>query len=90
MVIQIDPKKVERLQAIAKATGRTVEQVVDTAIDRVINEVSPADSEGKISPKRKAEMLKHLEEIRKLAAEEIPDDGFSIDDIDKVVYRIDG
>jgi hypothetical protein len=88
MVIQIDPKKIERLQAIAKATGRTLDQVVDTALDCLIREQATRPADDLMSDEEHAAMLARIDEIRNLP-EEGPDDDFSVEDHDKVIYRID-
>lgn len=89
MVIKLEPQKEERLEEIAKATGQSVAEVIESAIDRVIRE-----QESKPEPQRTTDedhdlIMADIDYIRGLAASEIPDDGFSGRDHDRVIYRKD-
>lgn len=89
MVIKLDPQKEEQLEAIAKASGRSVSQVVEDAIERVIREEPPNASTSQIDAEKRAAMLAEIKAIQEIASDEIPDDGFSGRDHDKVIYRRD-
>lgn len=88
MVIELNPEKEERLRAIAASSGRTVAEVIETAIDRVIDEETVSSEPERISEEEHRAMMAEMERIRNLPVES-PDDGFSARDHDKVIYRKD-
>lgn len=58
MVIKLDPQKEARLQEIAKARGNSLEEVVESAIDRVIREEErPCSDDDVISDEKHTAMM---------------------------------
>ncbi len=86
MVVELDPKYERQLKAIAETTGKTVTEIVEGAVQRVIQE-QVVPGAGQMSSAKKEEMLARFDELRKLATAEPPDDGWTSDDHDKVIYR---
>jgi predicted transcriptional regulator len=88
MLINLDPQKETRLQEIATRTGRTVEQIVDMAIDRVIKEHPLLPKNDLMTEEKRAAMMARIDEVRSLPRQS-PDDGFDPKDHDKWIYRLE-
>ena len=87
MVVKIDPKIETRLREIADASGRTLEELIEDALERIVKEASPQPEE-RISPQQHAAMMENLERIRSMPRKS-PDDGFTARDLDKILYGKD-
>ena len=89
MVVEINQKYDEKLRQIASATGRTVAEVVEAAVERAVLEQSLPPERETMTEEEHAAMMARIDEIRSLAKSEIADDGFDVRDHDKVIYRKD-
>lgn len=89
MVIDLKRTTEERLRALAESTGRSVSEIVETAVERALEEQRPAQEVTEWTPEKKAVFLADIERIRDIADAELPDDGFSGRDHDNVIYRMD-
>lgn len=90
MVIELKPNHEQRLREIADKSGQSVAEIVESAIERVIQERSELlDAKGKMSPDVKADMLARIEEIRNLPDDDIKDDPYCSENHDRYIYRID-
>lgn len=88
MVVQLDPKYEAELAKIAARTGSTVTEVVERAVERVIQEQN-VDSAKQMPSEKKAAMLARFEELRAMATPKAPDDSLTSDDHDAIIYGLD-
>ena len=90
MVIHLKPEQEKRLREIADESGKSVADIIESAVERVIRERSePEHTEGEMSPEMKADLLARIEEIRRLPDDDIKDDPYMSENHDRYIYRID-
>lgn len=91
MVINLKPEQERRLREIADKSGQSVTEIVDSAIERIIQERSePAHPEGEMSPEMKSDMLAHIDEVRRMAVTDPKDEDRNVsENHDRYIYRID-
>lgn len=90
MVINLKLEYEQKLKRVAEATGRTVDDVIESAIDREVRERTAKPSPDKMTPEQKADMLSRIDEIGNIPPEgDVDDAEFVHEDHDKIVYKVD-
>jgi hypothetical protein len=81
MNVEIDPKYAKRLEALANASGRSIDEVVEEIIGKGL----ASAIEPEAVPEWKPKLLRALDAMRELPVA-YPDDDFSGADHDDVLY----
>lgn len=87
MQIELDSKLEQRVRAFAEASGRTVDEVVQDAVERILEE-EPSLPGERMTDEQHAAMMARMRRIRNLPFEGLEDNPDIARNHDKYIYRI--